>query len=360
MYKVIQFLDGLAVGGKERVAVNLAEALAHRGWQSHIVASRGREGLEPSSAVHYYCADRQSRWDRAGMKRIARYIDDHEIDIVHSHNHSSSWLFRFVLRRCKRRVLHVFHDHHGPAVNDRKMAVVDWLLLRRVDAVIAVSEELRARAEKLLKVPADRCLALPNGIAIYEPQPAPTGRPTVIQVANIHWPKGHDRAMRVAAKVRQSVPDLRWICPGRIAEDSEYVANVRRLIDELNLGDCVELLGECDNVRKLIHQANVGVLTSDREGLPMSILEYMAEGRPVVMTDTGQGPDIIRAANGGAVAPMDDDQAFADHLVSLLTDPAQAAELGTNARQHVIENYSIDHMTKAVEDLYRKLLVGRS
>ncbi len=355
----MQFLDGLAVGGKERVAANLADALADRGWESHILTSRSRGPITPSPAVHYYCAERQSRWDRAGMKRIARYIDDHEIDIIHSHNHSSSWLLRFVLRRCKRRVLHVFHDHHGPAVNDRKMAIVDWLLLRNVDAVIAVSEELRDRAESLLKIPSDRCLALPNGIAIHSPCPLPDGRPTVIQVANIHWPKGHDRAMRVAAKVRQALPELRWICPGRIAEGSEYVAAVRHQIEELDLGGCVELLGECDSIRELIHQAHVGVLTSDREGLPMSILEYMAEGRPVVMTDTGQGPEIIRAANGGAVAPMDDDEAFAGHLVALLSDSAWAAELGANARQHVLDHYSVDHMAQAVEDLYLKLLAER-
>jgi glycosyltransferase involved in cell wall biosynthesis len=357
--RVLQVLDSLQVGGKERVAVDLANGLAERGWDSRILASRstGTLGDEVGPDVKLWCAERRGRWDFKAIKRIARYLDDERIDIVHSHNPFSSYLTRVVLWFARARPLHVAHGHFGPAVKSRKIGLLNWLMLRHVAAYIGVSQELRDRARRLLPLSDERCIFLRNGIPIPPEAPPFTGRPTVIQVANVHARKDYTMAVRAAGHLRESVPDLRWRCVGTIGDPpTPYVQEVRALIDSLGLSDCVELLGQRTDISELLCEANVGVLTSRAEGLPLSMLEYMAASLPVVTTAVGQGPDILREADAGRVVPVGDHEAAAEALAGILTDGELRARLGRNARNHVSAHYSLARMVEEVCSFYERLL----
>lgn len=359
---ILQVVDSLSVGGKERVAVDLANGLARLGHSSYLMATRSLGALadDANEDVRVWCASRTQRFDIAGMRRIAKYIDSEHIDIVHTHNHSSSWLMRFVLWFSRRRPLHIVHDHHGPALNDRKLAIEDWLMLRHVDGYIAVSEKLRDRALKLLSLSKQNCIYIQNGVYVSPPRAAFQGRPTIIQVANIHWPKGHMVAIQAAARLREKIPDLRWLCIGRIDEPvDEYVREVRRTIETLNLSNCVELLGQRSDIRSLLRNAHVGALTSDFEGLPIALLEYMAEQLPVVTTDVGEGPAIIRKAHAGSVVPVNDPNMFADALFELLNDPELINEKGMNGRDFIAVHYSIEQMVRQVQSFYHQLSTGQ-
>ena len=357
--RVAQVVDTLSVGGAERVAVNLANGLAERGYESHLLVSRSMGPLAAALRpdVQVACAERTWRFDAAGIRRMVHYIDSHEIDVVHSHNHHPSYLLRVVFWFSKRKPLHVIHDHHGPALGDWKMGLYDWLMLRHVDAYIAVTKELRARAARLLALPEDRCLFLPNGVEIPPPSPPWRGRPTVIQVANLRPPKGHATAMCAAARLRESLPDLRWVCVGKIPEGpSDYLKEVQGLMDSLKLSGCVEILGARKDVPALLRQAHVGVLTSDVEGLPMAILEYLAEQLPVVMTDVGQGPAILRDARAGLVVPPADPDRFAEALREIWRDPDEARRMGERGRAYVAAHCGMDAMVERVRSVYESLL----
>jgi glycosyltransferase involved in cell wall biosynthesis len=359
----MQVSSGLQAGGLERVVVNLANALADMGYNSYILCSRvgGELTNDIHNNVHAWCSRRKWRWDLTGIHKIASYIDAHKIDIVHTHNHHSSYLLRIVLRFCDHKSLHIVHDHHGPALHDRKMSFYDWIFLRGVDAYIAVTEELQKRAVKLLNFSEERCLFIPNGIEIFDRHDYWGGRPTVIQVANLKWPKNHVLAMHVAAIVRKSIPNLNWICVGRIADPPDnYIKDVRQLISSLDLATSVTLLGARSDVRALLRQANVGVLTSDSEGLPISLLEYMAEQLPVVVTSVGQCPAIVREFQSGIIVPPGNAGEFAKSLVELLRDSVRARELGNNGRACVAKYFSVEVMTQKIISLYNTLLDTKS
>lgn len=359
---VAQVVDSLARGGMERTVVDLANGLTRTGWRSHVLCTRVpgplRDALVPD--VNLYCAERTSRWDLGGIRRIAEFLDDGGIDVVHTHTHYSAYLLRLALRWAKSRPIHVAHDQHGMALHRRLMRLYDWLMLRKVDAYVAVSAPLRDRARKLLSLPDDRCLLLPNGVEVSPAREPFAGPPTVIQVANLRHPKGHDTAVRAAAIVRRDVPDLRWICVGKIADqEAEYVSMVRRLIHELGLGDCVELVGERSQVRPMLRQAHVGVLTSDAEAFPVSLLEYMAEQLPVVVTEVGQSPPVIHQAGCGRVVPPRDPERTAEALVEILGDGDQARTMGEAGREFAGRELSLDAMVEKVLALYRRLLERR-
>jgi glycosyltransferase involved in cell wall biosynthesis len=134
---------------------------------------------------------------------------------------------------------------------------------------------------------------------------------------------------------------------------------VRELIDQLGLPGCVELFGECVDVLPLLRAAHVGVLTSISEGLPVSVLEYMAAGLPVVLTDVGQAPAIVRQADAGTIVPPRDPEKLAEAVRLILTDPQRARQMGRNGRQFVACHYTVERMAHEVSSLYRMLLAER-
>ena len=356
---VAQVVDGLNVGGAELVAVNLANGLAHMGFDSLIIASRctGKlaDMIEP--VVKRFCAGRTSRWDVQGMRRIAEYIDQEQIDILHSHNHTTSYLMRLVRLLSARKPLHVVHDHHGPAIGNRRLAIYDRLMLNHVDAYVSVSDPLRERAAHLLHIPSDRCIHIANGINIPQPRKHWLGRTTVIQVANVHSPKGHQIAVRAAALLRERIPDLAWKCVGDIPEPpNAYVNEVQSLIEALHLEECFQLLGPSLEVGSMLGQAHLGMLTSDAEGLPMTLLEYMAAELPVVVTAVGQCPALVKRSNSGLVARPGDAESVADAAFEILSRPDRGLSMGRRGREMVVAEFSLASMVEATAALYERLL----
>ena len=359
--RVAQVGDALDTGGKERVAVNLANGLAAAGWESHLISTRWEGPMRAlvRPEVHAWCGGRRWRFDLRAAKRIADYIADNRIQIVHTHNHYTAYFMWFVLKFCKVHPLHVVHDHHGPAMGNRLMALADWLMFRHVDAYIAVSEELQARAKRILSLSDDRCLYIHNGVEVFPPHEPYQGPPTVVQVANLSWPKGHDVSVRAAAELRKRFPQLRWVCVGRITEPSDYVAQVKGLVRSLGMEDCFILAGEQADVRPALRQANVGVIASDTEGLPMAMLEYMVEELPVVTTDVGQCPALVREAGCGLIVPPRQPDQLAEAIAKLLDDPAQARPMAARGRRLVEAKFSVAAMVERISRLYRDLLEGR-
>lgn len=359
---VLQVVDALSRAGKERVAVNLANGLSSLGYSSHLLATRtlGPLAADLNPGVARWCGERRSRWDLPGLRRVARLIDSEGIEIVHSHNPSSSYLMRLALRLARRRPLHVVHDHRGPAAERLGVQFWDRLVLRRVDAWIGASQQISQHARDKLAVPAERCVFIANGIKLAPPWDQPAGPPTIAQVANLHRVKGHMTAVRAAARLRERIPDLQWLCIGRLnAGESGYVAEIRRAIRQLGLEDCFRLLGEQGDVHSLLREAQVGVLSSNAEGLPLALLEYWGAARPVVITDVGEGPELVRRAEAGRVVPPGQPDRLADAIEDTLADRQQALAMGQRGRVLVAREFDVDTMSRSVSGLYQRLLDSR-
>jgi glycosyltransferase involved in cell wall biosynthesis len=241
-------------------------------------------------------------------------------------------------------------------VDSRKWTVLDWMMLRHVDGYIAANDELRDRARRLLSLPVERCVRISNGIKVAETHEPWPGQPTVIQVANLRWPKGHDTAVRAAALVKVKKPDLRWIMVGQIPDPpTKYTQEVYRLIESLGLDGSVVLAGERIDVQPFLGDANVGVLTSDVDAMPSAVLEYMAARLPVVITNVGEMPTHLLAANAGYVIEPRDPEAMAKAVIQLLEAPDEAARMGERGRSYVQKHFSIEACVGQVAEFYGRV-----
>lgn len=357
--RVAQVIDSLLIGGKERVALLIANQLAEMGFQSYLIETRSpgplREHLSPKVRAH--SVGRSSRWNARGAVRLAMLLDQLRLDIVQTHNRSTSYLYRLIHRLIPTPPVHVVHDHHGPALGDKRLQLLDRVMLRGANAYVAVTEALRDQGARVLRLPQSHCIYLTNGIEVQPPREPWHGRPTVVQVANIHPVKGHLTALRAAAILRTRVPDVRWLFIGSVWDpEGAYFRELSTLIREHRLEGCVEMLGRQTDVRPFLREASVGVLTSEAEGLPMALLEYLAAQLPVVITNVGQGPAIVQQSRSGVVVEPGKPGQLADALSMLLLDPSRRELEGRRGRRFAEEYLSMQRMGAELSLLYERLL----
>jgi glycosyltransferase involved in cell wall biosynthesis len=358
--RVALVTDTLDRGGAERVLVALANQLDPAQVETHVVQTRTPGPLteELAPGVVRACLNRGTRLDLHALFRLAKLLDDSQIDIVHSHNHSASYFVRLARHLSRRRWIHVVHDHHGPIEASPSLRLLDRALLRHVDAYVAVSEPLLAYARGKLGIPPDRSFLIPNGIDVPPDVPhcvAP--RFTIVQVARCSPEKNQLMALKVAARLQDVLPAFSWIFVGRCdTRSSSYARRIVRAARELAVDGSVEFVGEQANVSSFLSRAHVAVLTSRHEGLPISLLEAMAYQLPVVTTDAGSCRSILDASQGGFVRPVDDVDGFCEALLGLAHDPEERSARGLRNRAYVEKVFGVRRMADRFSRLYRDLV----
>ncbi|WP_432502600.1 GT4 family glycosyltransferase PelF [Kineococcus arenarius] len=200
--------------------------------------------------------------------------------------------------------------------------------------VVAPVAPANAPWEEELGADPRRIVAIPNGVPVPgAAEPAPRTR-TVVSVGRLDPLKDVQTMLRVAAAVRRRVPDATFLHYGPVPQGQEaYAESCRALHEELQLGGSFRFMGPTKDPTGVVRTADVVLMTSISEGFPMSVLEALSEGRPVVTTLVGGVLDAVRGA--GMTAPPGDVHGLADAVTTLLTDPDLAELLGERGQQRV-------------------------
>ena len=182
----------------------------------------------------------------------------------------------------------------------------------------------------------------------------------IVHVANLRHPKGHPHAMRIAQELKRRNVHFRWRCVGNIPDgesrDFDYLEETRRLRDEFDIQDEVVFEGPQSDIGPFLERAHVGVLTSDSEAFPVALLEYMAAGLPIVVTDIGENRAIADGTGGGAAHAIGDVDGFATTLERWYHHESERETLGRQARRSVVEQYSLESVTRQLIELYYTVL----
>jgi glycosyltransferase involved in cell wall biosynthesis len=220
--------------------------------------------------------------------------------------------------------------------------------------VIAPVTEANAEWERGLGVTADKIRVVPNGI---EPptraQPAAGGK-RVVAVGRIDPLKDVHTMMLVADEVTRRMPDARFeywgpVTPGQ----EEYAALCRHVHAQLELGERFRFMGRTDDPHGVIRSADLVLMTSISEAMPMALLEAMAQSRPVVATGVGGVPGVVRGC--GLTAPPGDVHEIATAVTTLLRNPALARTLGERGYERLHRRYTLKRCLAAYRELIDEL-----
>ena len=361
--------QGDTQGGMERQAFRLARGLAERGARVTIVTTYMPPGLGlplPARPLRHERRDGFEivrvpcfRWWSGEAVRalvalvLARVLLSRRraVDVIYAVQYqSASYAVSVAPLRDWPTVLKLacggeYGDMSQVARTPDPEAVLE--ALRRVERYACLSQEVRAEVEAAGLDPG-RCVLVRNGVDLGTFSPdgprasLPPGR-TILFVGRHHSQKRIDVLLRAFARIAPRVPDARLACVGRGPE----AEGLQALARELGIAERVSFLGERRDVPDLLRAASVFVLPSAAEGLPNSLLEALASGKPAVVTDIPGTNEVVRHEQEALMVPLDDVAALSTALERLLVDHALAERLARAGRAMIERDYDMEKIVDA-------------
>lgn len=354
----------MPVGGAETLLVNLVRRIDRTRFAPEVVCLKepGPLGeLLQSEGVPVHQGLLAGKYDLRVLPRLITLMRRREIGAVVTVG-AGDKMFWGRLAACFARVPVVCSALHSTGWPDG-VGRLNRLLTRITDAFIAVAPPHGEFLVEFEKFPAEKVRVIPNGVDTDRFVPAPystaireelgidTSTPLVGILAALRPEKNHELFLAVADRVRRSIPEARFVVVGEGPER----ATIERILLERGLADAVHLLGNRNDVPAVLAALDVLMLTSHNEANPVSILEAMSCGVPVVATDVGSVSDSVQEGQTGFLAPAGDEARLTQRVLELLDEPLQAMSLGDAGRQRVIERSSLEVMVGGYERLIGEL-----
>lgn len=341
--RIVQIIDSLDTGGAERIAVNYANALSRNIEFSGLIATRAEGSLknQVEPAVNYLYLKKKRTLDFAAAFRLKRYCETHQIDYIHAH--STSYFLGLLVRILYPKVKLIWHDHNGMSeyLETAKAVPVNVASLF-FKGIIVVNNQLKSWAER--KLHCKNVIYIPN--FTYEETDIQTetvlkGTPgkRILSLANLREQKNHPLLLEIAVKIKKTHPDWTFHLVGKDFQD-DYSQQVKDAIVSLGLQETVFIYGSRDDIAGVITQADIAILTSKSEGLPVALLEYGFYKKAVVVTSVGEIPLIVKNEQNGFIVVSRDAAVFYDALVKLIEDKDLRNAFGMSLYQTINENNS--------------------
>lgn len=341
--------------------LNLVASLDPQQWRLDVACPResvlwrrleGRDGLQLHAIQPHRKPSPADIRSLAALLPLAK-----RADIIHAHSAKAGFLARLAAVARGRRRTCIFTPHGWSFWSAQSSGATFYRALERTaahwcKAIVALSGFERDAGLAAGVGKQTQYRVIPNGIETKRfaagPEPVP-GR--VVMVGRLAAPKRHDLAIRAIARVaaRNSEVQLQIVGDGPRREE------VERLAGELGLAGRVQLLGGRDDVPELLSQAACVVLASDYEGCPLSVIEAMAAGVPVIATRVGGLGELVQHGVTGLLVPHEDAGALAAAIGDLLSDLDRGRRLGEAGRSRARELFSVERMAAETLALYDEI-----
>lgn len=366
--RVVTLVDRvMGGGGGERIAAAVTAALDPERFERTLCVTRpsSSPALDEvrAAGVTVIELERRRRFEPRAWLPLIRHVRRHGVDVLHSHKFGSN-AWSAVAAPLLRVPVLVTHEHSWSFTGDRGRMLVDrYVIAPRAAAMVAVSSLDARRMVEVERLPVSKVRVIPNGIV----------PPRVVDALSLRRELGIDPAIPLIGFVGSLRPEKRIdliVAATAILLDGKALhlvvvgsgpeeAALRDQVRAAGIEHSVSFLGFRTDATTLAAGFDVAVLSSDREGAPLTLLEYMALGRAVVATRVGGIPEIVDDGRHALLVAPGDAAALASAVGRLLDDPSERLRLGAEAAARQVERYSFDEMTRQVERLYLELL-GRS
>ncbi|MDD5154967.1 MAG: glycosyltransferase family 4 protein [Candidatus Omnitrophica bacterium] len=309
--------------------------------------------------------------DFLALVEIFVFIKRKKIDIVHTHSSKAGVLGRLAARFARTRI--ILHTVHGWSFNDCQPALkknfficLERLIADFTDKLIVVSRSDMYRGLKLgigsdkkytlIRYGIDEPGSPPGEGNIKEELGISPDDRVVAMVACLKPQKSPQDFIRAASLTVREFPGVKFILAGdgilrRCTED---------LLNKLNLKGKVILLGWRRDIPRILSIADVLVLTSLWEGLPIAALEGMSCGKPVIATDTGGIAEVIRDGETGFLVKPRDAKTISERLTALLRDEKLRKAIGQKAKVSLGADFSTGNMCNMTQNLYEALIIRQN
>lgn len=380
MKKVLHLRSSYSLYGPETQIVQLLVPLQHEGFQIEpLVLYRRRQGMALThplveeahkKGVKAEQLDDTSTFAPKVILYIAERLRGERFSLIHTHGYKANILGGIAAKLVGVKSIATMHLHTETTSRLKLYKIIDLLALRFFSKVIVVSESLH---QYLIAngLPPKKIVTVHNAvdlgtftssISFYDDKALKnrlgigSTQHIVSIIGRLTSQKGHHYFLESAKRILEVLPETRFL----IAGDGPLREELEDLSLSLGIVQAVRFLGYRQDIGTLMGMSDVIAMPSLREGLPYVLLEALALARPVVGTQVGGIPEVIKHGETGFLVPPKDSEALAEAIIQVLRNPEEATRLGEKGRELVSREFDVETMVQKIAAVYTEVLAGVS
>jgi glycosyltransferase involved in cell wall biosynthesis len=370
-FRIAFVIDGLSMGGAERLMVPILKHLSRTQFEAHVCALQSKDGNPMADEIRalgipVHCLEIKHLRDWNALPRLIRYLKENDIDLVHTQLE-----FANILGNLSARFLHlpsVCTIHVMPALDVKAKSKLhqklEWFVLNYFcDRVISVSEEARAYHLRISGAAAGQVFTIHNGIDlsgfpsldreveqvnVRAELGIPSDASLLTTVAVLRPPKGIQYMIRALPAILASNPNTYYLVVGDGSHRDALIEEVKNF----GVGDRVVFAGMRRDVPRLLSASDVFVLPTLTEALPTVLAEAMAAKLPIIASRVGGVPEMMTDGQNGCLVEPEDVEGLARACIDLLAIPEKRAAMGAEGWKIVNQKFNIEKQVDQLEALY--------
>jgi glycosyltransferase involved in cell wall biosynthesis len=374
-YRIAYLIDGLSMGGAERLMVPILKHLSRTDFEAYVCALQSKEGNPMAAEIRALgipvdCLGIKHLRDLDALPKVIRYLQQTGADLVHTQLEAANILGNISAKLLRLPSVCTVHVMPSLAVKTktRLHQNVEWFALRHFcDRVISVSEEAAQYHLAISGASADQVTTIHNGIdlsgflnmdtareraAVRAELGVASAANILVTVAVLRPPKGIQYMIRALPAILASHPNTYYLIVG----DGSHKDSLLEEVDQAGVKDRVIFTGMRKDVARLLAASDVFVLPTLTEALPTVLAEAMAARLPIVASRVGGIPEmIVDGQNGCLVEPENLDELRAA-CIHILADPEKRTAMGAEGWNVVSQQFNIERQVDQLEGLYLEQL----
>lgn len=364
----------MATGGAQKVLLDQALWFHEHGHKVTVIFLYDKEGLQAKwQAVSPFPIINLNAFSGRGkgianilplvngLFRLWKFLHKQKFEVIETFTHDSSmvalpiaWLARVPVR---------IATHHGviEGVSRRREWIHSWLVNHNIaHKLVAVSKKMY-HASLREGIRPERIVTILNGIRplpienrsrlqLRKEAGVDVNVPMLVSIGRLVYAKAHEVIIASMPAVLREFPNVKL----EICGDGVLRADLQSQIERLGLSNSIKLPGQTDDVARHLSAADIFILSSRSEGLPIALLEAMSAGLPCIATQVEGVDEVLVEGVHGLIVPVENPEALAQAILQLLRDPSARGRMGAAARLHVNKFYTVDRMCRQ----YLELMLG--
>ena len=365
---VLFLIIQMEMGGSERVVYNLVSKLDRSVFQPFVAWFYGDKALTEYQEldIPLFHIEKNRGFDLSAMKKVSRIIQDNNIQVINAHHFMTAIYSFYGSKRFSTKLICTFHS--AWEIDD-----IPWywrrigsLVLSNAHCTVGVSDEVTKRAQSVFSLNSAKSISVVNGVdeqkylncSLSEEVRIKIGiyadEIIIGNVANFRKVKNHLLLLRAFEKLLHDDYSVKLLLIGKgIPGDLENTeSEIRAFIESRGIASKVIMLGYRPDVNELLSAMDIFCLSSTKEGLPISLLEAMAAGLPVVGTAVEGIKDVIQTDRNGVLVPENNVYELKKALMLLMDSKELRKRMGTESRKIIREKFSLDSCVASYQRLF--------
>jgi sugar transferase (PEP-CTERM/EpsH1 system associated) len=368
--KLAHIVLNLNTGGLERLVLDIVEKTSQP-FQPIIICLKENGDLSNNIeklGIKVLNLNKNDRFDPKSIYKLYNLLKKEKISIVHTHNFAASLYGSLSARIAGIPV--VIHTEHGTHLYPQfRRRFIRKIISILIDKTVSVSDQIKQTLISQDHISKNRIMTILNGVDINKyshkcdteiknkrKELNIDEKIKVIGiVARLSAEKDHENLLQAFSIVTKDIQYVNLIIIG----DGILRDELEKKSKKLGLEDKVFFLGLRQDIPELLSIMDLFVLSSIREGIPLTILEAMVAGLPIVATSVGGIPEVIINEETGILVPSKNPTALANAIVRILSDSSLAQRMGSKGNERIKETFSIQRTIAEYERLYRECLIKK-